>query len=80
MLLLDDPADGLDTDGRERLAHELRRHADAGGAALVAVSRADDLDRATHRTVRLAAGRLLDSGPSTSPATVVDAATPAGRA
>lgn len=81
VLLLDDPADGLDADGRERLAHELRRHADAGGAALVAASRADDLDRATHRTVRLAAGRLLDSGPSTATTTVVDGAvTPAGRA
>ena len=82
VLLLDDPADGLDADGRERLAHELRRHADAGGSALVAASRPDDLDRATHRTVRLAAGRLLvavDGALSTT--TVVDGAvTPAGRA
>jgi ABC-type multidrug transport system ATPase subunit len=80
VLLLDDPADGLDADGRERLAHELRRHADAGGSALVAASHVGDLNRATHRTVRLAAGRLLDSGPSTAATSVVDAATPAGRA
>jgi ABC-2 type transport system ATP-binding protein len=45
VLILDDPATGLDDDGCDRLAREILRHLDAGGSALIASGRRDELAR-----------------------------------
>ena len=41
VLILDEPAGGLDAEGRELFAGALRRHLDAGGSALLGTSSAD---------------------------------------
>jgi len=60
VLLLDDPAAGLDADAREILWRELRRHAAGGGSAIMASHRADELAAACSRVGVLAGGFLKD--------------------
>jgi ABC-2 type transport system ATP-binding protein len=67
LLLLDEPTASMDAEARALVWRELRRHADAGGAALFASHDPAELARA-HRTLGLAAGRLLDgAGAHTGP-------------
>ncbi|HPC83934.1 MAG TPA: ABC transporter ATP-binding protein [Thermoanaerobaculaceae bacterium] len=57
VLILDEPAQGLDGDGLAELVRLLHRRAAEGGAVLVLSHRAE-LARAAHRRMRLDAGRL----------------------
>ncbi|WP_218974244.1 ATP-binding cassette domain-containing protein [Streptomyces sp. NP160] len=63
-LLLDDPFAGLDDDDRAWLHGLLRRHAEAGGSALVAASRAADVVACADGLVVLRRGRLGARGPA----------------
>ena len=62
-LLLDGPSCFLDAEAHETLWRELRTHANAGGAVLLATHHPRDLARA-HRVVTLDAGRVRDTGPA----------------
>jgi ABC-2 type transport system ATP-binding protein len=58
VLLIDDPASGLDDDGCEALDREMQRHVDAGGALVVTSARLADLARWCGRTGVIDAGVL----------------------
>ncbi len=61
VLVLDEPTRGLDDDAIAQLAALLHTHAGAGTGVLVA-SHDRRLTRAAHRELRLAAGRVAESG------------------
>lgn len=75
LLLLDEPAAGLDTEGEEILLAELERRAAAGVAIVLAGHDLDWLGRLTRRAVLLAGGRLAAEG---APEDFTAAATGAG--
>jgi ABC-2 type transport system ATP-binding protein len=65
LLLLDEPAAGLDAESCEVLWHEIRRHVEAGGSVLLASHRMPDLVRRSHRIGFLVGGelrRVVESG------------------
>ena len=62
LLLLDEPAAGLDAEGGEILLAELERRAAAGAAIVLAGHDLDWLGRLTRRAVLLAGGRLAAKG------------------
>lgn len=62
ILLLDEPAAGLDAESRATLDREVDLHAEAGGAALVATHDVERLARAGRRIGVLVAGELRDGG------------------
>jgi branched-chain amino acid transport system ATP-binding protein len=63
VLLLDEPASGLDTDETEELRVVLRRLAEAGTAVLLVEHDVDLVLRAVDRLVAMASGRVLAEGP-----------------
>jgi ABC-2 type transport system ATP-binding protein len=65
VLLLDEPAAGLDAESCEVLWREIRRHVEAGGSVLMASHRMPDLVRRSHRIGLLVGGelrRVVESG------------------
>jgi energy-coupling factor transport system ATP-binding protein len=64
VLLLDEPTRGLDYATKERVVAELRAHADAGGAALVATHDVELVAEVGTRTVVLADGDVVADGPT----------------
>jgi ABC-type multidrug transport system ATPase subunit len=58
VLLLDEPASGLDTESCEVLWNEIRRHVEAGGSVLLASHRMPELVRRSHRIGFLVGGEL----------------------
>jgi ABC-2 type transport system ATP-binding protein len=63
VLLLDDPAAGLDAAGREGLFAELHRLRDDGHAILFATHEADQVDHLCDRVALFDRGRLIAVGP-----------------
>lgn len=62
ILVLDEPFDGLDPEGRRWLGARLRAHADAGGAVLLSAHALDEIEPLLDRLVCLHAGRVRFEG------------------
>jgi energy-coupling factor transport system ATP-binding protein len=62
VLLLDEPTRGLDPASKDRLVGSLRRHAEAGGAAVVATHDVELAAAAATRVVMLAGGEVIADG------------------
>jgi ABC-2 type transport system ATP-binding protein len=62
LLVLDEPADGLDPDAQAWLRAALRSHASAGGAVLLSSHALGEVERVADRVVVLAAGRVAAAG------------------
>jgi ABC-2 type transport system ATP-binding protein len=58
LLLLDEPASGLDAEARAALTYELLQHLRDGGSAMIASHHMGEFSRCSHRLGVLAAGRL----------------------
>lgn len=64
LLVLDEPAEGLDLPGRKTLTELVRRRCEAGRSALVITHSASEVERLCDRVVVLVAGRLVHDGPT----------------
>ncbi|WP_072313157.1 ABC transporter ATP-binding protein [Agrococcus sp. Marseille-P2731] len=62
ILVLDEPFDGLDPEGRRWLAELLRAHADDGGAVLLSAHALDEIEPLLDRVVCLHEGRVRYAG------------------
>ncbi|WP_405216155.1 ABC transporter ATP-binding protein [Agrococcus sp. Ld7] len=62
ILVLDEPFDGLDPEGRRWLHGRLRAHADAGGAVLLSAHALDEIEPLLDRLVCLHTGRVRFEG------------------
>ena len=62
LLILDEPLNGLDTDGAQWMRTFLRRQADDGAAVLLASHLMGEMEATADRALVLAAGRLLFDG------------------
>lgn len=62
ILVLDEPFDGLDPEGRRWLGGRLRAHAEAGGAVLLSAHALDEIEPLLDRLVCLHAGRVRFEG------------------
>lgn len=62
-LVLDEPINGLDPDGIRWIRTLVRRHADAGGTALVSSHVMSELAEVADDLVVIAAGRIVAAGP-----------------
>jgi ABC-2 type transport system ATP-binding protein len=65
LLLLDEPASGLDPEGRTRMLELIRRLSSFGMAVIVSSHVLSDIEQTCYRVVMLDAGSLLRSGPLT---------------
>lgn len=73
LLLLDEPAEGLDADARGVLAESLAEHASADGAAVVTGHLAPFMEQACHRVVFLRQGEVVGRGPPEDLVAALDA-------
>jgi len=64
VLALDEPTRGMDREAKAQLAHELRRRADDGQAAIVATHDPEFAAACARRAVLLADGRVIADGPA----------------
>ncbi len=71
VLLLDEPATGIDAPSRERIYAAVERHAENGAAVLVSTHDMEEAERLCERVLLLDAGRLVAAG---TPAELVTAA------
>lgn len=62
ILVLDEPFDGLDPEGRRWLGERLRAHAESGGAVLLSAHALDEIEPLLDRVVCLHAGRVRFEG------------------
>lgn len=62
VLVLDEPFDGLDPDGRRWLGERLRAHADTGGVVLLSAHALDEIEPLLDRLVCLHAGSVRYEG------------------
>jgi ABC-2 type transport system ATP-binding protein len=62
VLILDEPANGLDPEGIRWMRRLLRGHADAGGTVLLSSHLLAEVERVADRLVVLAAGRVVARG------------------
>ncbi|MCH1884198.1 ATP-binding cassette domain-containing protein [Agrococcus sp. ARC_14] len=62
VLVMDEPFDGLDPEGRRWLGERLRAHADAGGVVLLSAHALDEIEPLLDRLVCLHAGRVRFEG------------------
>lgn len=63
LLVLDEPTNGLDPEGRAWLRQLLREHRDAGGSVVLATHQLDDVEALADEVLVLEQGRLVRSGP-----------------
>lgn len=77
LLLLDEPSTGLDVLGVERLERAILEERDRGAIAILVTHDAEFGDRVADRKVRLARGKLVDSGENGASASAADPARPA---
>jgi ABC-2 type transport system ATP-binding protein len=62
VLILDEPANGLDPEGIRWMRRLLREHADRGGTVLLSSHLLAEIDRIADRLVIIARGRIVAQG------------------
>ena len=63
LLLLDEPADGLDPGGTEALHEYLKNYRDQGGAVILTSHRLEEVERLCDRILVLSEGKIAIQGP-----------------